>query len=217
MWTRLYALSARKSLLGCESGIFFLYFGGVFLFVKMSSEDVVKPSCYDSVPACLCMDCQLYDVKKMVRVKSTAVSSRSPFLPSYAASLLSRPSCSVATSTSGLAVTDVAKPVYEPACESDCFPRRPFLSRPRLDFAVSSSPCFLPAKSSGSVANRPVTFVTASHGSPVCSVAASPAAMFGPAAAPCRLLPSLPVSKPVFRPVLRSRLGARVAVDPSFP
>ena len=165
----------------------------------------------------------LYDVKKMVRAKSTAVSSRSPFLPSYAASLLSRPSCSVATSTSGLAVTDVAEPVYEPACESDCFPRRPFWSRPRLDFAVSSSPCFLPAKSSGSVAvssavtsspvssaavrgpvppSRPVTFVTASRGSPVCSVAASPAAMSGPAAAPCRLLPSLPVSKPVFRPVL---------------
>jgi len=177
--------------------------------------DVVKPSCYDDVPACLCVDCQLYDVKQMVLAKSTAVSSRSPFLPSYAASLLSRPSCSVATSTSGLAVTDVAEPVYEPdvaepvyesdaesAYEPDRFPRRPFLSRPRLDFADLSSPCFLPAESSRSAVfspavtsscpvstaaprvwsgpvppSRPV--VSVSHGSPVSSFAVSPAAAFG--------------------------------------
>ena len=105
-----------------------------------------KPKCYDNVPACLCMNCQLYDVKQMVSAKSSIVSSRSPFLPGYAASLLSRPSvksapcavssalssrpsCSVAEYTSGLADVDVPM----------------FLSRPRLDFADLYSPCFVPA------------------------------------------------------------------------
>lgn len=45
----------------------------------------VKPVCYDSVPPCLCMDCQLYD-QQMVRAKSSTVSSRSPFMPRYAVS-----------------------------------------------------------------------------------------------------------------------------------
>ena len=128
----------------------------------------VKPACYDSVPACLCMKCQLYDVQQMVRAKSSLVSSRSPFLPRYAASLLSRPpsksapcavssalssrpTCSVAVSTSGLADVDALKSAREPVCELDCPPRRPFLSRPRLDFADVSLSCFSPAASSGSV------------------------------------------------------------------
>ena len=122
----------------------------------------VKPACYDSVPACLCMQCQLYDVKQMVRAKSATVSSRSPFLPRYAVSLLSRPtiesapcavasvlstqpSSSVAASTYGLA--DIDAPKY--VCEPDCFPHRPNLSHPRVDFADLSSPCFLPGSGSG--------------------------------------------------------------------
>ena len=128
----------------------------------------VKPDCYDSVPACLCMKCQLYDVQQMVRAKSSLVSSRSPFLPGYAASLLSRPSskpapcavsaalssrptCSVAVSTCGLADIDDLKSAREPVCQPDCLPRRPFLSRLRLDFADLSSSCFSPVASSGLV------------------------------------------------------------------
>ena len=76
----------------------------------------VKPLYYDSVPPCLYMDCQLYDVQQMDRAKSSTVS---PFWPRYAVSLSSRPliksppcavssalssrpSCSVAASTYGL-------------------------------------------------------------------------------------------------------------------
>ena len=170
-----------------------------------------KPLCYDSVPACLCMSCQLYDVRQMVKAKSSVVSSRSPFLPSYAASLLycpssksvapatssavyTRPSCTVAATTSGLASIDfsmlsVTKPVREPGC----FPHCSYLSRPCLDFVdSSSSPCFLPSSLSavGSVAaspSRPVSSVTSASpvrfspslvsstlSSPVCSVSASP-------------------------------------------
>jgi len=114
---------------------------------------------------------------------STTLSSRSPFLPSYAASLSSRPSCSVATSTSGLAVTDVAEPVYEP----DCFPRRPFLSRPRFHFADLPSLCFLLVESSCSAAASPA--VTSS-----CSVSsAAPRVWSGPVP-PSRLVGPLPGS-----------------------
>ena len=170
-----------------------------------------KPLCYDSVPACLCMSCQLYDVRQMVKAKSSVVSSRSPFLPSYVASLLycpssksiapatssavyTRPSCTVAATTSGLASIDfsmlsVTKPVREPGC----FPHCSYLSRPCLDFVdSSSSPCFLPSSVSavGSVAaspSRPVSsvasaspvrfspsLVSSTLSSPVCSVSASP-------------------------------------------
>ena len=73
----------------------------------------VKPLYYDSVPPCLYMDCQLYDVQQMDRAKSSTVS---PFLPRYTVSLVVlsshirsapyavssalsfRPSCSVAAS-----------------------------------------------------------------------------------------------------------------------
>lgn len=171
-----------------------------------------KPLCYDSVPACLCMSCQLYDVRQMVKAKSTVVSSRSPFLPSYAASLLycpssksvapaassavySRPSCTVAATTSGLASIDDFSmlSVPKPVCEPGCFPCCSYLSRPCLDFVdSSSSPCFLPNSVSavGSVAaspSRPVpsvasaspvrlspSLVSSTLSSPVCSVSASP-------------------------------------------
>lgn len=143
-----------------------------------------KPDCYDSVPACLCMKCQLYDVQQMVRAKSTLVSSRSPFLPGYAASLLSRPSskpapcavsaalssrptCSVAVSTCGLADIDDLKSAREPVCQPDCLPRRPFLSRPRLDFADLSSSCFSPVASSGPVLPVSSTAVSSVGPAPV--------------------------------------------------
>ena len=109
-----------------------------------------KPSCYDSVPACLCTECQLYDVHC---AESSSLSTTS-FLPRrYAASLSSsptascavssvlstRPSCSIADSTCGLANTNVP-------------PRRPSRVRRRFDFAVSSSSFMLPVSSTASVA-----------------------------------------------------------------
>ena len=133
------------------------------------------------------------------------------FLPSYAASLLycpssksvapaassavyTRPSCTVATTTSGLASIDFSMlSVPKPVCEPGCFPRCSYLSRPCLDFVnSSSSPCFLPSSVSavGSVAaspSRPVSsvasaspvrfspsLVSSTLSSPVCSVSASP-------------------------------------------
>ena len=109
-----------------------------------------KPVCYDSVPACLCTECQLYDVRC---AESSSVSTTS-FLPRrYAASLSSspatsctvssvlstRPSCSVADSTCGLADTNVP-------------PRRPSRVRRRFQFAVSDPPFMLPVSSAASVA-----------------------------------------------------------------
>ena len=96
-----------------------------------------KSSCYDAVPACLCTSCQLF-------VLSLSSVSSSFLPPRYAASLYSspadscevssvlstRPSCSVADSTCGLA--------------SIVPPRRP--SR-RFEFAVSSPPFMLPVSS----------------------------------------------------------------------
>ena len=122
----------------------------------------------------------------MVCAKSSVVSSRSPFLPRYAASLLSRPSvksasravssalssrpsCSVAEYTSGLADVDVPM----------------FLSRPRLDFADLSSPCFVPACDSAPPVSSvpPVRAVPAPHVSsvgvpPVRAVSAPPVSVF---------------------------------------
>lgn len=152
-----------------------------------------KPICYDSVPACLCMSCQLYDIRQMVKAKSSVVSSRSPFLPSYAASLLycplsksvapaassavyTRPSCTVAATTSGLASIDFSMlSVPKPVCEPGCFPRCSYLSRPCLDFVdSSSSPCFLPSSVSA------VDSVAASPSRPVCSVASASPVRFSP-------------------------------------
>ena len=151
----------------------FLYVVGIV--VRMDVP--VKPKCYDSVPACLCMDCQLYDVKQMVSAKSSIVSSRSPFLPRYAASLLSRPSaksapCAVSSALSSRPSCSVAECTYGLA-DVD---RPMFLSRPRLDFADLSSPCFVPACDSASPVSSvpPVRAVPAPHVSsvgvpPVCS------------------------------------------------
>ena len=109
-----------------------------------------KPVCYDSVPACLCTECQLYDVHC---AESSSLSTTS-FLPHrYAASLSSspaasctvssvlstRPSCSVADFTCGLANTNVP-------------PRRPSRVRRRFEFAVSDPPFMLPVSSAASVA-----------------------------------------------------------------
>lgn len=222
-----------------------------------------KPSCYDSVPACLCMSCQLYDVRQMVRAKSAVVSSRSPFLPSYAVSLLSRPasksvvssvtstlstrpSCTTAVTTCGLSSVDDQKPdcfssiaAPKPVCEPGCFPRCPYLSRPCLDFAdSSSSPFFSPSpvavspscpvsSSVWSVApsSSPVVSVAASTRSSVCSVTASPvrcspnvvcsvaASTSSPvcsvAASPVRCLPSLVSPVPCHRVFCPSSLLSR--------
>ena len=174
-----------------------------------------KPVCYDSVPACLCMKCQLFDVQQMVRAKSSLVSSRSPFLPSYAASLLSRPAsksltscavspalssrpmCSVAETTCGLADVDALKSACEPVCEPDSLSRVSFLSRPRLDFADVSSSCFLPAVASSPVPSSP----------PVASrpVVSSPAASS---------VPPVVGPVPVSSPVLPSRPSSRSFVAP---
>ena len=162
--------------------------GGSFFYVGIGWCDgyPAKPKCYDNVPACLCMNCQLYDVKQMVSAKSSIVSSRSPFLPRYAASLLSRPSvksapcvvssalssrpsCSVAEYTSGLADVDVPM----------------FLSRPRLDFADLSSPSFVPACDPP----PPVSSVP-----PVCAVSAPPV----------RVVPAQPVDSVAVPPVCSS-------------
>lgn len=96
----------------------------------------MKPVCYDAVPACLCKDCQLYDV---------LMSSR-PEPSTFWSSLSSRPSCSVAESTCGLAnIYDDPKRSCVPLPDPISAEIRPFLSRPRLGFADLSSPCFSPS------------------------------------------------------------------------
>ena len=136
-----------------------------------------KPVCYDSVPACLCTECQLYDVHC---AESSSLSTTS-FLPRrYAASLLSspaascavssvlstRPSCSIADSTCGLANTNVP-------------PRRPSRVRRRFDFAVSSSSFMLPVSSTASVAvpSSSVAVSPSSVAVPSSSVAVSPSSV----------------------------------------
>ena len=109
------------------------------------------------MPACLCNDCQRYDV---------LMSSRSD--PSTCLSVLSScPSSPTAESTSGLADIDVVFPEpmfgfrkhYRPCVDlpEDDVTRpipqpvyRSFLSRPSLGFADLSSPCFLPASNPAS-------------------------------------------------------------------
>ena len=194
-----------------------------------------KPECYDAVPACLCTQCQLYDV---LCAKSSSLPTSSSFLPSrYAASLSSspaatcavssvlftRPSCSVAVSTCVLANIDVP-------------PRRPSRVRHRFDFAVSSPSFMSPvssaapvAVSSSSVAISPSSVaVSSSHvkpssvesssavasSSPVCSVPVTPVL-------PSRSMSSVPPRvrpAPVwFRPVLPSRPIRYVAPPPRLP
>ena len=136
-----------------------------------------KPVCYDSVPACLCTECQLYDVHC---AESSSLSTTS-FLPRrYAASLSSsptascavssvlstRPSCSIADSTCGLANTNVP-------------PRRPSRVRRRFQFAVSDPPFMLPVSSAASVAvsSSSVAVSSNSVSVPSSSVAVSPSSV----------------------------------------
>lgn len=179
-------------------------------------EEFIKPACYDSKPACLCNDCQLYDVKMIDRSKSAdvlsrfaaSVSSRPAFEFSCAVtSSSSRPLCSVAESTSGLA-------------DIDCVPRRPPVPKPvhklpvsrrppMFSFSLSASPAVTvtsSAQSVGSVAppvssspavSRPVSVPSSP---PVVSrpVAASPSSVIGP--------PVRPPFGPYVRPVAPPRM-----------
>lgn len=109
------------------------------------------------MPACLCKECQLYDVKMSCRSEPST----------FWSSLLSCESCSVAESMCGLAHVDVPKrprlesapvssfvPVAKPAAVSV----RLFLSHLCLGFAASSLSCFLP--SSLPVADSPCSVST---------------------------------------------------------
>ena len=189
-------------------------------------DGLPKPSCYDDVPACLCTECQLYDA---VSAESSSVSSS--FLPvRYAATVYSspadscevssvlstRPSCSVAESTCGLASTVP--------------PRRP--RRRRFEFAVSSPPFMLPVSSavssssvsvpSGSVLPDPVSPVQASAvvGSAVSSSSVSvPSGPVLPSpASPVVASTAASSSAPLFTPVssVSSRAWSR-PVPPSPP
>lgn len=161
-----------------------------------------KPSCYDSVPACLCTECQLYDVHC---AESSSLSTTS-FLPRrYAASLWSspaascavssvlstRPSCSIADSTCGLANTNVP-------------PRRSSRVRRRFDFAVSSSSFMLPVSSTASVAVSPSSVAVSSSSVAVSSgpVQSSP---IGSVQSSFAVASSGPVSSVPVTPVLPSR------------
>ena len=181
-------------------------------------ENLVKPLCYDSKPACLCNDCQLYDVK-MIDVSKSAdvlsrfaasVSSRPTFEFSCAvtSALSSRPLCSVAESTSGLAAIDCVPrrpPVPKPVRKSPV-PRRP----PSFSVSMNASPAVsvtssaqsvgsvaLPVSSSCPAVSRPVSVPSSP---PVVSrpVAASPSSVIGP--------PVRPPFGPYVRPVAPPRM-----------
>ena len=147
-------------------------------------EEFIKPACYDSKPACLCNDCQLYDVKMIDRSKSAdvlsrfaaSVSSRPAFEFSCAVtSSSSRPLCSVAESTSGLA-------------DIDCVPRRPPVPKPVHKLPVSRRPPMFSFSLSASPAVT-VTSSAQSVGSVAPPVSSSPAV-------------SRPVSAPSSPPVI---------------
>lgn len=165
---------------------------GVFFFVLIESSfssfvmDVpVKPVCYDAVPACLCKDCQLYDV---------LMSSR-PEPSTFWSSLSSRPSCSVAESTCGLAnIYDDPKRSCVPLPDPISAEIRPFLSRPRLGFADLSSPCFSPSFAPA-VSSSVVT------SSSVCTVGASPVQSSSVAASSSSVASSVVAALPVDCPV----------------
>ena len=63
-----------------------------------------KPACYDAIPLCFCANCLRYDLRHVTESSS---------------SLSSRPSCTVAESTSGLTavcpVSQSVPPVVSPA------------------------------------------------------------------------------------------------------
>ena len=155
-------------------------------------EEIAKPACYDSKPACLCTDCQLYDVKMIDRCKSVdvlsrfaaSVSSRPAFDFSCAvtSSLSSRPLCSVAESTSGLA-------------DIDCVPRRPPVPKPVHKSPVSRSPPMF----SFSLSASPAVSVTSS--------AQSVGSVAPPVSSSCPAV-SRPVSVPSTPPVVNRPVAA---------
>ena len=163
-----------------------------------------KPDCYGSVSACLCTECQLYDVHC---AESSSLSTTS-FLPHrYAASLTSspaasctvssvlstRPSCSVADSTCGLANTNVP-------------PRRSSRVRRRFEFAVSDSPFMLPVSSAASVAVSPSSAAVSVPPSPLAVPSSSVAvSSVGPVQSSSAAASSGPVSSVPVSPVLPSR------------
>ena len=165
---------------------------------------VVKPVCYDSVPACLCKECQLYDVK-MARPKFVSRLPR-PVKPF-------RPPCSVAVSTSASSVVDTKSVLPRPVQTSSCPVPRPVAVSTSAKPAVVSSP----------VSSSPVLWSLSSR--PSCTVAEStPGLPF--VSPPVRKWPRLDVAsvpqpvQPRFpvrytRPLLsRPRLGF---ADPSSP
>ena len=194
---------------------------------------VVKPVCYDSVPACLCKECQLYDVK-MARPKFVSRLPR-PVKPF-------RPPCSVAVSTSAtsvvgtksscpvprsVAVSASAKPAVvssspalwslssRPSCTvAESTPGLPFVSPPvhkwpRLD--VASVPQPVPSR-------FPVRYTRPLLSRPRLGFADPSSPVFSPSLVSA--LPSRPISSPVVsRPFVQSvpvpRLGAVSPVSPA--
>lgn len=129
--------------------------------------------------------CQLYDV---------LMSSR-PEPSTFWSSLSSRPSCSVAESTCGLAnIYDDPKRSCVPLPDPISAEIRPFLSRPRLGFADLSSPCFSPS-------SAPAVSSSVVSSSSVCNVAASPVQSSSVAASSSSVASSVVAVLPVDCPV----------------
>ena len=71
------------------------------LQVPVSPPSLEKPASYDVTPVCFCADCLRYDLRHIG-------------VPESSSSLLSRPSCTVADSTCGLAVVDSSPVMSSP-------------------------------------------------------------------------------------------------------
>ena len=85
--------------------------------------------------------------------------------------------------------------------DAPCYEYDSFLSRPRIDFASLSSPCFLPSSGFVRGSTRPISAVLP----PVlsCSTAASPVSPPSPVRRPAAIPPASPVLLPrLFRPLL---------------
>lgn len=161
--------------------------------VSVDKLSVDKPVCYESVPACLCEDCQLYDI----------VMSLDADPSSYWTSPLFRESSSVAESTSGLAVitavrtvgkrmrlhqSDPDPPVPVPVRRSPIF--RSYLSRPDVAFADLSAPCFMPVCDPVPPASSESDAVLSSCPATSAAVCSSPVAASPVCASPVSPVPS---------------------------
>ena len=182
-----------------------------------------KPACFDIVLPCLCKACQLHDVREMVRAESSKLhcDPRFPVATSCTAKKFAACSATVALPTADVAVCgcdgdrcDYAYVIAHPDldCDSEWF-----LSRPCIDFADSSPPCFLPSPGfvHGSSQSCPVKVASpvlsprpvrpasvsppVSPSSPVRRVATPPVALVLP---PHLVRPPLWL-RPVFVPVVR--------------